>query len=134
MISFSEIEQKGSHNLQPEIPPKPDDLCTVCYTLGTTGNPNGVMLTHRNIISAISAVIIQLGEYKPSHRDKMISFLPLAHILERCCENGMFLVGGAVGFYSGNIKNLCEDMKALKPTVMPAVPRLLNRLFEQVYF
>ena len=42
----------------------------------------------------------------------------------------MYLVGGSVGFYSGNIKFLFEDMKVLKPTIMPSVPRLLNRIYE----
>lgn len=90
------------------------------------------MLTHQNVIAGISAVLVQLGEHKPSYKDTMISFLPLAHMLERCCENGMYMVGGSVGFYSGDIKRLSEDMKALRPTVMPAVPRLLNRMYDKV--
>jgi len=44
----------------------------------------------------------------------------------------MYLVGGSVGFYSGDIKRLSEDMKALRPTVIPAVPRLLNRMYDKV--
>lgn len=44
----------------------------------------------------------------------------------------MYLLGGAVGFFSGDIKRLSEDMKALRPTVMPAVPRLLNRIYDKV--
>lgn len=67
-------------------PPKPSDICTICYTSGTTGNPKGVMLTHENVIASVSAVILQLGDHKPTSSDVMISFLPLAHMLERCCE------------------------------------------------
>lgn len=62
----------------------------------------------------------------------MISFLPLAHMLERCCENGMYYSGAAVGFYSGDIHDLTNDLKALKPTIMPAVPRLLNRVYDKI--
>lgn len=62
----------------------------------------------------------------------MMSFLPLAHMLERCCENGMYYLGGSVGFSSGNIKELTNDLKALKPTVMPAVPRLFNRVYDKI--
>lgn len=62
----------------------------------------------------------------------MISFLPLAHMFERCCENGIYYSGGGVGFYSGDIKQLTNDLKALKPTVMPAVPRLLNRVYDKI--
>lgn len=63
----------------------------------------------------------------------MISFLPLAHMLERSCENAVYYSGGAVGFYSGDIKELTNDLKALKPTVMPAVPRLLNRVYDKIH-
>ncbi|XP_014220347.1 long-chain-fatty-acid--CoA ligase 1 [Trichogramma pretiosum] len=132
LIKFSDVEQLGTRENYSEIPPKPNDLCTVCYTLGTTGNPKGVMLTHKNIISSISAVLLQLGEYKPSSKDTMLSFLPLAHMLERCSVNGMFMVGGSVGFYGGNMKQLSEDMKALKPTILITVPRFLNRMFNEV--
>jgi long-chain acyl-CoA synthetase len=62
----------------------------------------------------------------------MMSFLPLAHMLERSCENGVYYSGGAVGFYSGDIKQLTNDLKILKPTVMPAVPRLLNRVYDKI--
>lgn len=62
----------------------------------------------------------------------MISYLPLAHMLERCCENGIYYSGAAVGFSSGNIRNLTIDMKSLKPTIMPAVPRLLNRVYDKL--
>lgn len=132
LLKFDDVERLGAQKNHPEVPPKSTDLCTISYTSGTTGNPKGVMLTHQNVIAGISAVLVQLGEHKPSYKDTMISFLPLAHMLERCCENGMYMVGGSVGFYSGDIKRLSEDMKALRPTVMPAVPRLLNRMYDKV--
>ncbi|XP_046752946.1 long-chain-fatty-acid--CoA ligase 5 isoform X2 [Diprion similis] len=132
LLRFDEVERLGSQKDYPEVPPRPSDLCTICYTSGTTGNPKGVMLTHQNVVAGVCAVLLQFGDHRPTSKDVMISFLPLAHMLERCCENGMYMVGGAVGFYSGDIKHLTEDMKALKPTVMPAVPRLLNRIYDKV--
>ncbi|XP_058810424.1 long-chain-fatty-acid--CoA ligase 5 [Phymastichus coffea] len=132
LLRFEDVEKLGSLSNYSDVPPKPMDLSTICYTSGTTGSPKGVMLTHQNVMAGICAVLHQLGDYKPTSKDVMISFLPLAHMLERCCENAMFMVGGAVGFYSGDIKKLTDDMKVLKPTVMPAVPRLLNRLYNKV--
>ncbi|XP_039277790.1 long-chain-fatty-acid--CoA ligase 1 [Nilaparvata lugens] len=131
ILHFEDIEKNGALKSHPEKPPLPDDLCTICYTSGTTGNPKGVMLTHQNVVAGVCAVIMQLGEHKPNTSDVMISFLPLAHMLERCCENGMYMVGGSVGFYSGDIRRLSDDMRALRPTVAPAVPRLLNRMFDK---
>ncbi|KAH0547215.1 long-chain-fatty-acid--CoA ligase 5 isoform X2 [Cotesia glomerata] len=132
LLRFEDVERTGAQKNYPEIPPKPTDLCTICYTSGTTGHPKGVMLSHQNVMAGVCAVLLQLGDHRPTSKDVMISFLPLAHMLERCCENGMYIVGGSVGFYSGDIKQLPEDMKALRPTVMPAVPRLLNRLYDKV--
>ncbi|XP_018566336.1 long-chain-fatty-acid--CoA ligase 5 isoform X2 [Anoplophora glabripennis] len=132
IVRFSDVESLGSKKSHPEVPPKPSDLATICYTSGTTGNPKGVMLTHENIVASTSAVILQFGDHKLKSTDVMISFLPLAHMLERCCENAMYSVGGGVGFYLGEIRRLSDDMKALKPTVTPAVPRLLNRIYDKV--
>jgi long-chain acyl-CoA synthetase len=134
LYRFEDVELLGSEKNNPEMPASSMDLCTVCYTSGTTGNPKGVMLTHQNVMSGVCAVLLQLGDYKPTSKDIMISFLPLAHMLERCCENAMYMVGGSVGFFSGDIKTLSDDMKALKPTVMPAVPRLLNRIYDKVSY
>ncbi|KYM86229.1 Long-chain-fatty-acid--CoA ligase 5 [Atta colombica] len=134
LYKFDDIERLGAQRNHPELPPNPSDLCTICYTSGTTGNPKGVMLTHQNVMASNCAVIMQMGDHGITSKDIMISFLPLAHMLERCCENSMYMMGGSVGFYSGDIKKLPEDMKALRPTVIPAVPRLLNRVYDKRYF
>lgn len=49
------------------------------------------MLTHGNVVAAVSAVLVQLSQYKPNVGDVMISYLPLAHMLERCCEVGKII-------------------------------------------
>lgn len=85
------------------------------------------MLSHENVVADVSATLLQLGDQKPNCSDVMMSFLPLAHMLERVCEIATYMQGGAVGFFSGDIRNLMDDMKALQPTITPAVPRLLNR-------
>ncbi|KAL3181723.1 hypothetical protein MRX96_036105 [Rhipicephalus microplus] len=60
LMKFSELEDLGEKNFRHPLPPHTTDLATVCYTSGTTGNPKGVMLTHLNIISDLSAVMRQL--------------------------------------------------------------------------
>lgn len=70
--------------------------------------------------------------FSPSQSDVLLSFLPLAHMLERCCEVAVYIAGGAVGFYSGDIRNLVDDYKTLRPTITPSVPRLLNRVYDKV--
>ncbi|XP_050726596.1 long-chain-fatty-acid--CoA ligase 1-like isoform X2 [Eriocheir sinensis] len=129
---FEEVESMGAASQLPELAPKPGDLCTICYTSGTTGNPKGVMLSHENIVADVSATLLQLAEHKPHKSDVLLSFLPLAHMLERCCEVAVYIAGGAVGFYSGDIRNLVDDYKTLRPTITPSVPRLLNRVYDKV--
>lgn len=130
--SFESVEKLGAEKKNKMVPPRPDDLCTICYTSGTTGNPKGVMLTHENVVADVSATLLQLGDQKPNCSDVMISFLPLAHMLERICQVACYMQGGAIGFFGGDIRNLMDDMKALRPTITPAVPRLLNRIYDKV--
>lgn len=91
ILRFQNVENQGAQNDVLEVPPKPSDLCTICYTSGTTGNPKGVMLTHENVVASVCSVVLQLGDHSPRKTDTMISFLPLAHMLERCCEVNKFL-------------------------------------------
>jgi len=132
VYSFEDIEKLGAEKKNRPYPPQPSDLCTICYTSGTTGKPKGVMLSHENIVADVSATLLQLGDQKPNCTDVMLSFLPLAHMLERVCEVSVYMQGGCVGFFGGDIRNLMDDMKVLRPTITPAVPRLLNRIFDKV--
>lgn len=77
-------------------------------------------------------VSFPIGDQAPSTGDIIISYLPLAHMLERCCESGIFYSGAAVGFFTGKIQDLTNDLKALKPSIMPTVPRLFNRVYENI--
>ena len=113
---------------------QPDTIMTICYTSGTTGNPKGVMLSQRNLISVLETVIdggsIPVDEYA-AH----ISFLPLAHIFERMVISGFMGIGAKVGFISGSVKTtLMEDIKYFGPTLLFTVPKVLltirNKVFE----
>jgi len=112
---------------------RPDDLAVVCYTSGTTGVPKGVMLTHENVIANLSSVMFQLGSHSPTSKDTFMSFLPLAHMFERCCQAALMMVGARIGFFSGDVRNLCDDMKSLQPTVIPCVPRICNRIYNKTF-
>ncbi|KAJ2945571.1 hypothetical protein O0L34_g392 [Tuta absoluta] len=131
ILTFNEVETFGSRNVRPPVPPKPDDLCTICYTSGTTGMPKGVMLSHGNLIACICGVSLHLGDNKIRSSDVSLSFLPLSHMLERFWQQCLFIAGGSIGFYSGDIRNLTDDLVTLKPTVIPAVPRLLNKMYDR---
>lgn len=61
-----------------------------------------------------------------------MSFLPLAHMFERCSIAASLMVGARIGFFGGNIKELNLEMEILAPTFLPSVPRLFNRIYDKV--
>uniref|UniRef100_A0A8B9LAR6 long-chain-fatty-acid--CoA ligase n=1 Tax=Astyanax mexicanus TaxID=7994 RepID=A0A8B9LAR6_ASTMX len=115
-------------------PPRPDDLSIVCFTSGTTGNPKGVMLTHGNVVADFAGFLKVTDKViRPNKDDVLISFLPLAHMFERLIEAVVYCHGGRIGFFQGDIRLLSEDMKVLRPTIFPVVPRLLNRMYDKIF-
>ncbi|KAF2811883.1 long-chain-fatty-acid-CoA ligase/ protein binding protein [Mytilinidion resinicola] len=122
--SLRDVEAAGEKSPRPYNPPTPDDVVTINYTSGTTGDPKGVVLTHANAVSATMASFLIL---KSGTNDVTSSFLPLAHIYQRVGEHTALASGAAIGYFHGNIAELVDDLKLIRPTAMAAVPRLYNR-------
>ncbi|KAI6232909.1 Arachidonate--CoA ligase [Aphelenchoides fujianensis] len=155
LMTFAELEKVGREvtDRAPLQPPQPDDLATICFTSGTTGAEGaegewslGVMLSHGNII-ADGTTLELFREVGFGPKDTVFSFLPLAHskpstsdgpgllhssVFERVVQSVVYTEGGRVGFFRGDIKTLADDMKALRPTVLLVVPRVLNRIYDRV--
>ncbi|KAJ3099528.1 Long chain acyl-CoA synthetase 7 peroxisomal [Phlyctochytrium planicorne] len=126
LLSMLDLEQKGREDPVPPRPPKPEDVTTICYTSGTTGNPKGALLTHENFIS-VAAGLNVIG-VTATPQDVHISYLPYAHVFERVAT-AVFLWGGCqIGYFRGEIPLLFEDIGLLRPTIFVSVPRLLNRV------
>ncbi|XP_045677836.1 long-chain-fatty-acid--CoA ligase 1 isoform X1 [Phyllostomus hastatus] len=134
IISMKAMEDLGRANRRKPKPPAPEDLAVICFTSGTTGNPKGAMLTHRNIVSDSSAFVKMTENIvNPTPDDVLISFLPLAHMFETVVECVMLCHGAKIGFFQGDIRLLMDDLKTLQPTIFPVVPRLLNRMFDRIF-
>lgn len=134
IFSLNEIIEVGKQELKEPVPPKPDDLCTICYTSGTTGVPKGAMITHKNVVSIASSMLVYIKRSGliEEGSERYISYLPLAHMFERICQATIISIGGAIGFYEGDIKKLVDNLKEVKPTLFCTVPRLLNRMYAKV--
>ncbi|XP_007899460.1 long-chain-fatty-acid--CoA ligase 6 isoform X3 [Callorhinchus milii] len=134
IVALQEVENLGQMNRRNPVPPRPEDLSIVCFTSGTTGNPKGAMLTHGNVVADFSAFLkVTEKVIFPRQDDVLISFLPLAHMFERVIQSVVVCHGGRIGFFQGDIKLLSDDMKALRPTIFPVVPRLLNRMYDKIF-
>ncbi|KFV73544.1 Long-chain-fatty-acid--CoA ligase 6, partial [Struthio camelus australis] len=132
--TMHEVEECGRERRHVPVPPRPEDLSIVCFTSGTTGNPKGAMLTHGNVVADFSGFLkVTEKVIFPRQDDVLISFLPLAHMFERVIQSVVYCHGGRIGFFQGDIRLLSDDMKALRPTIFPVVPRLLNRMYDKIF-
>ncbi|XP_022147167.1 probable acyl-activating enzyme 16, chloroplastic [Momordica charantia] len=104
-----------------------DDVATLVYTSGTTGNPKGVMLTHRNLLHQIK----NLWDIVPAKGgDKFLSVLPPWHAYERACEYFIFTFG--VEQVYTTIKNLKDDLRHCQPDYLISVPLIYETLYSGI--
>ena len=107
----------------------PDNLATIIYTSGTTGTPKGVMLTHKNIYTNVAFSKISFPFLdKPF---KVLSFLPLNHIFEKCVSY-IYLFSGNGIYYAESLDTIGANLKEVKPDGFTTVPRLLEKVFERI--
>lgn len=108
--------------------PSEDEVFSIIYTSGNTGTPKGVMLTHKNIISQLHDIneLIMLEQ-----NETILSLLPLAHIFERTVMS-YYLSKGVSIYFVDEITNVSNLLKVVKPTMMTAVPRLLEKIFNKI--
>ncbi|KAL6658415.1 hypothetical protein ACP70R_004001 [Stipagrostis hirtigluma subsp. patula] len=137
--SFEEVERLGLERPVEANLPLPSDTAVIMYTSGSTGMPKGVMMSHRNVLATVSAVMTIVPAL--GRKDVYLAYLPLAHILELAAEAIVTAVGASIGYgspltltdTSNKIKKGTKgDASALKPTLMTAVPAILDRVRDGV--
>jgi long-chain acyl-CoA synthetase len=107
----------------------PDEMATVVYTSGTTGEPKGVMLAHRNLVDMARSC---LEVFDIGRDDSALSFLPYSHVLERINSILVLLTAGGSAWLSRGVEHLAEDIHQCRPTVIVAVPRVYEKMHQRV--
>jgi long-chain acyl-CoA synthetase len=107
-----------------------DDLATIIYTSGTTGKPKGVMLSHYNIL--FNAYVSYRTFPLIGQDTCALSFLPLSHTFERTAGY-LFMIAGATVAYARSIPLLADDLKIIRPTILIAVPRIYERIYNAIH-
>ncbi len=107
----------------------PEDLASIIYTSGTTGAPKGVCLTHMNLSTNVSDAL-QRFDFREG--DVSLAFLPWAHVFGQTCELYSLIGAGAALALNDQIPQLVANLAVARPSVLVAVPRIFNRIYEGV--
>ncbi|HYP87538.1 MAG TPA: long-chain fatty acid--CoA ligase [Polyangiaceae bacterium] len=126
---FVALLASGRANPVAAIKPTADTAAGFVYTSGTTGEPKGVVLTHKNFLANVNA-LMELFPLGPE--DNSLAFLPWAHAFGQAAEFYMLPVLGCAVAINDEVPKLVGNLPDVKPTVLIAVPRIFNRIYDGV--
>ena len=109
------------------------DLACIIYTSGTTGNPKGVMLSHGGILSNCEGAQEILDTLVENEKPVFLTWLPLSHSYEHTVQYVQISLGAKI-YYAESLEKLLPNMAVARPTIMTAVPRFYQNLFNKIYF
>jgi long-chain acyl-CoA synthetase len=130
-ITLDELRGRGQDRSAEELEArraavKGEDAFTFIYTSGTTGPPKGCVLTHGNY----SAIIDMVGEAGEIQGDEVIYlYLPLAHSFALLIQLAVFDLGGTLAYFGGDTKAIIPELQEVKPTYLPSVPRVFEKIY-----
>ena len=138
VISYDELRKAGSDHAAANpgalgervAALQPEDIATIVYTSGTTGEPKGAILTHNNFTKTIVAGLQVMGLTGGEHR--LISYLPLSHIFERLIGEWAAIYLGAEVWFAESIEKLVGNLKECRPTIFAGVPRVYEKFYAGV--
>jgi len=128
VVGFEELDAFAQPDRsEPYDEPAEDDLATLIYTSGTTGPPKGCMLTHKNLVTAA----IRVQNTLQDETDTVLLFLPMAHSFARIVHQGAAFHGSTLALVS-DATRVPEALARVKPTILPAVPRVYEKIHANV--
>ena len=127
---WSQLLEEGHKNIRPYPKVVPQDVLCFSYTSGTTGTPKGAMICHKNMMALLGGAEESLDFI--SSEATYLSYLPLAHVLEKIVFCVLSLVKGRYALFGGDVFKLKDDIAILKPTLFVSVPRLFNKFHDTI--
>jgi long-chain acyl-CoA synthetase len=130
-ITLEQVRERGRGRSPEELDARraavrPDDPFTFIYTSGTTGPPKGCVLTHGNYRSIID-MVSEAGEI--SSDEVIYLYLPLAHSFALLVQLAVFDLGGTLAYFGGDTKQIIPELLEIKPTYLPSVPRVFEKIY-----
>ena len=127
---FSEVVEAGKKNILPYPEIDPDSIVYFSYTSGTTGAPKGAMVSNKNVVAMIGGAELLLSYLNKN--TVYLSYLPLAHVLEKIVFYQVTFLTGKYAMFGGDVQKLKDDLEILKPTIFVSVPRLFNKFHDVI--
>jgi long-chain acyl-CoA synthetase len=127
-ITHGQLSSGDAESIDTEV--QPDDLATILYTSGTTGQPRGVMLSHRNLVANAIATTDAVGT---GDHETRLCFLPLSHVYARTCDLYSWLYGGTRLVLAESRETIVRDCQLVEPTVLNGVPYFYQKLAQQLH-
>ena len=131
--SFLKLGEKEAYQPSIEIlkkQVKSEDLATIIYTSGTTGTPKGVMLSHKNIITAVMTSHDSLQAINKDHV-RVLSYLPICHIFERASSYYNQYRSSQI-YFAESLEKIGDNIREVQPHYLAVVPRLLEKIFDKI--
>ncbi|KAJ3258848.1 Long-chain-fatty-acid--CoA ligase 5 [Boothiomyces macroporosus] len=133
LVAFKELEDIGKSIQKTHYIPQPSDIFTICFTSGTTGEPKGAMISHRNLVSQAAGTLDLIPiKHRIQHSDKHISFMPISLMFERLNLHTMASQGCQIEVFDGTSSELIESLEKFKPSIFLSVPLVINKLHDRI--